>query len=874
MAKKNTAKKYKSQRKNTDNNTPKKQLKPTIKGAKKRGVNLKGRSAVHKNEGAKPQRSTKSKKKISDSESYQSVTQPEEIAIPDVLPVLAAKDMVPFPGVMMSLYLSRAESISAMEAAINQERLAFIVAQSRGDVEDPRISDLYTFGVVAHIVRTLQVQDGRYKVLLQGLVRAKVKHYRSEDNGYITAEIDPIPQPKARKINAETQAIINRIRENIKVLVEYEHLPEEMLIVTEEIQDPGTLADVILAHYKVEVKEAQAALEEVDSVRRVKLTDSAISDDLNKFVLAEKIRDKARDEMTKGQREYYLREQIKQIQRELGEFDPTSDDLQGLRAKLAALNLPKVANDESLRQLKRLEQMSPESGEFALLRTYLEWIADLPWNERTKDKLDLARAKAILDEDHFGLDKVKDRILEYLSVRALNPDSKGPILCFVGPPGVGKTSLGQSIAKALGRKFNRMSLGGMRDEAEIRGHRRTYVGALPGRIVQGLKQAATRNPVFVLDELDKIGADFRGDPASALLEVLDPQQNKEFTDHYLNVPFDLSDVLFVATANTIDTIPEALIDRLEILWIPGYTSQEKQKIATRYIIPRQLRESGLDKQRLSFSNAAIELLVDRYTREAGVRSLEREVGAVCRKVAREYSETKRIKRIIDPARIAKLLGPTKYDPEVTDAKDAIGLVRGLAWTTQGGEVMPIEVSLAKGSGVLALTGQLGNIMQESAQAALFYARANASVLGLDPDFHSKHDIHIHVPGGATPKDGPSAGIAIATALVSALSGRRVSKDVAMTGEMTLRGNVLAVGGLREKALAALQYGINKVIIPFENIKDLEEIPEEQRKKIQLVPVKHVSEVLELSLLGQRKRIVSSDRRPKRGVLRGGRRIVA
>jgi ATP-dependent Lon protease len=415
-----------------------------------------------------------------------------------------------------------------------------------------------------------------------------------------------------------------------------------------------------------------------------------------------------------------------------------------------------------------------------------------------------------------------------------------------------------------------MSLGGMRDEAEIRGHRRTYVGALPGRIIQGLKQAGSRNPVFVLDELDKIGADFRGDPASALLEVLDPHQNRDFTDHYLNVSFDLSDVLFVATANTMDTIPEPLIDRLEILSIPGYTSQEKQKIATRYIIPRQLKESGLVKHNIQFSPDSIELVVDRYTREAGVRNLEREIGAVCRKMAREYAEKKKLLKKIDVAQISKLLGPTKYDPEVTEQREAVGLVRGLAWTTLGGEVMPIEVSLAKGSGSLALTGQLGNIMQESAQAALFYARANAAILGLDPEFHSRHDIHIHVPGGATPKDGPSAGITIATALVSAISGRKVSKEIAMTGEITLRGNVLAVGGLREKALAALQYGIRKVIIPFENLKDLEEIPEEQRKQIQFIPVKHVSEVLELSLLGRQKRAIVGKKRGRRGVVAIGR----
>jgi ATP-dependent Lon protease len=786
---------------------------------------------------------------------------PEPVLVPNVLPVLAAKDMVAFPGVMMSLYLSRPESIRAVEAAMGEERLAFVVTQKNPDVEDPKGRDLYQMGVVAHIVRTLHVPDGRIKVLLQGLVRARAKKF--EGKKFLSCKIDPLPGMPAKKVSAENQAIINRIRENLQVLVEYEHLPEEMLIITEELQDPGTLADVILAHYKVEIPYAQAALEELDPVKRLRLTDKTISDDLNKFILAEKIKDKARDEMTKGQREYYLREQIKQIQRELGEADMGSEDLQAVRERLVALKLPKQANDEAFKQLKRLERMSPESSEYALLRTYLEWMTDLPWHTKTVDKLDLKKAKAILDEDHFGLDKVKDRILEYLSVRALNPDSKGPILCFVGPPGVGKTSLGKSIARALGRSFNRMSLGGMRDEAEIRGHRRTYVGALPGRILQGLKQCATRNPVFVLDELDKVGADFRGDPASALLEVLDPHQNIDFLDHYLNVPFDLSDVLFIATANTMDTIPEPLMDRLEILSIPGYTAAEKQKIATKYIVPRQLKEAGLGSHKVQFTDGAIQLVIERYTREAGVRSLEREIGALCRKLARDVAEKKKFVRVVDEARVASLLGPTKYDPEVAEHSEAVGLVRGLAWTALGGEVMPIEVSLAKGGGSLTLTGQLGSVMQESAQAALFYARANASVLGLESDFHSKYDIHIHVPSGAIPKDGPSAGITIATALVSALSGRKVSKDVAMTGEMTLRGNVLAVGGLREKALAALQHGITKVIIPYENIKDLEEIPEEQRKQIQFVPVKHVSEVLALALLGRNKKVLPPRKKAKR-----------
>lgn len=793
-----------------------------------------------------------SSKKVSAKREVEHSENSELIPIPELLPVLPAKDMVPFPSVMMSLYISRPSSIRAMEEAMNGDRLAFVVTQKNPEVEEPGNKDLYRVGVVAHIVRTLAVPDGRYKVLMQGIIRAKANRF-DEVKRFLRAKIEPLQSQPLKKLTAQNQALINRIRENLQVLVEYEHLPEEMLIVTEEVHDPAVLTDVILAHYKLEMQYAQNALEELDPIKRLQLTDQAITDDLNKFILTERIKDKAQVEMSKGQREYYLREQIKQIQRELGDSDVSSEDLQGLKVKLAALKLPTHAREEAMKQFKRIERMSPESSEFALLRTYLEWITDLPWSSQTKDRIDLKKAKDVLDEDHFGLDKVKDRILEYLSVRALNPESKGPILCFVGPPGVGKTSLGKSVAKALGRKFVRMSLGGIRDEAEIRGHRRTYVGALPGRIIQGLKSAGSNNPVFVLDELDKVGADFRGDPASALLEVLDPHQNIDFSDHYLNVPFDLSNVLFLATANTMDTIPEALVDRLEVLYIPGYTAHEKLKIVSRYIVPRQIAEAGLQGHKIDFTPKALELVIDRYTREAGVRNLEREIGALCRKIAREVAEKKKVVRVITPERVTQLLGPTKYDPEATEQREAEGLVRGLAWTIHGGEVMPVEVSVAKGSGGLTLTGQLGSVMQESAQAALFYARANSSVLGLEADFYAKYDIHIHVPSGATPKDGPSAGITIATALVSALAKRKASKEIAMTGEITLRGNVLAVGGLREKALAALQEGIKKIIIPFENIKDLEEIPEEQRNQIQFIPVKHVSEVFELALLRPNKK---------------------
>lgn len=766
--------------------------------------------------------------------------------VPESLPVLPAKDMVAFPSVMMSLYVGRPSSIKAVEASDEQEKLIFIVSQKNQETEDPKSKDLHKVGVVANIVRTLKLPDGRYKVLIQGLMRAEASKYNL-GGSYMVASIKPLVPPDVG-LNAEDHKIMKRIRENLQVLVEHEHLPEEMLLVTEEIEDAGALSDVILAHYKLDLTQAQNVLEELDPKKRLRITDSIITDDLNQFMISEKIRDKTRDELSKGQREYYLREQIKQIQRELGESDGASDDLAVLKTTLTALKMPPEANDEAMKQFKRLERMHPESSEYALLRTYLEWIGDLPWNERTKDRLDLKVAKKILDEDHFGLDKAKERILEYLSVRKLKSDSKGPILCLVGPPGVGKTSLGQSIARALNRKFFRISLGGVRDEAEIRGHRRTYVGALPGRVIQGLKQVKSLNPLFVLDELDKVGADFRGDPASALLEVLDPNQNKDFRDHYLNVNFDLSETIFIATANTVDTIPAALLDRLEVISIPGYTTAEKLHISKRFLIPRQLQENGLGRQSIKFEDSALLFVIERYTQEAGVRNLERELASLCRKIAREYSESRRIRKKVSTADVQKMLGPTKYDPEVRESRELVGLVRGLAWTIHGGEMMPVEASVAKGSGKLNLTGQLGNVMQESAQAAVFYARANAEALGLDPSFHEKHDIHIHVPGGATPKDGPSAGITIATALVSALSNRKVYSDLAMTGEITLRGNVLPVGGLKEKALAALRYGIKKVVIPFENLKDVEEVPEEQRKKIKFIPVKYIGEVLEVALV--------------------------
>ena len=769
-----------------------------------------------------------------------------------LLPMVPVADLLAFPSVMMSLHLARDITRLAVDQAMDNDHKIFILGQREPIVELPGASDLYTFGTIAKIIKQLKLPDGSYKLLIQGETRAKLDKLIDKKE-WFQASVEEFKEPSSIKMSAEDELIINRIRENIQVMVQNEHLPDEMMLVTEEIESPGSFADIVVAHYRLEVSIAQQALEETNPSKRLKLADSIVTDDLNQFLVSERIHNQTRQELSKGQQEYYLREQLKQIQKELGKGDEPLDELSELKETLAKAKLPAHAEKEVKRQLRRLERMHVESSEYSLLRTYIECIADLPWTKTTRDKLDLKLAKKILDEDHHGLEKVKDRILEYLSVKKLNKSSNSPILCFVGPPGVGKTSLGKSIASALNRKFFRMSLGGVRDEAEIRGHRRTYVGALPGRIIQGLRQVGSKNPVFVLDELDKVGADFRGDPASALLEVLDPEQNKEFYDHYLNLHFDLSNVMFIATANTVDTIPSALLDRLEVIHISGYTTIEKLSICERYLVPRQLEAKGLNDLGVTFQKSALLLIIERYTQEAGVRNLEREIGSVCRKIAREFAEKGKTSKRVTENTIKEALGPTRFDPETNELGDTVGLVQGLAWTTHGGEVLFVEASTAPGTGQLSLTGQLGSVMQESAQAALFYARSNADLLGLNHNFHKSVDIHIHVPSGATPKDGPSAGVTIVTALVSALSERKVSKDIAMTGEITLRGKVLAVGGLKEKALAALRRGVKKVIIPYENMKDLEEIPKEQRKKITFIPVKHVNEVLEIALLGNPKK---------------------
>jgi ATP-dependent Lon protease len=631
-------------------------------------------------------------------------------------------------------------------------------------------------------------------------------------------------------------------------------------MVTDNISDPGVLADLVASNLRLKIEESQAILEIFDPIHRLKKVNELLSRELELSTMQARIQSQAKDEMTKTQRDYFLREQMKQIQQELGEGDERAEEIGDLKKQIEKAKMPVEVKGEADKQLRRLEQMHPESSEASLVRTYLDWLVELPWSKSTKDNLNIKKAKQVLDDDHYNLEKIKERILEYLAVNKLRRKIKGPILCFLGPPGVGKTSLGRSIARSLNRSFVRVSLGGVRDEAEIRGHRRTYVGALPGRIIQGIKQAGSNNPVFMLDELDKVGADFRGDPSAALLEVLDPEQNHAFSDHYLNLPFDLSNVLFICTANLLDSVPAALADRMEVLQLSGYTNEEKLEIARKYLIPRQLEDTGISTKYLEISNEATLRIIAEYTKEAGLRNLEREIASICRKVARKVAEGKDDLTRITRANVQSYLGAPKFLPETEQEQHEIGVGTGLAWTSTGGEILYIEASLSKGRGNLTLTGQLGEVMKESAQAAVSYARAHAKTLGIEADFYQKLDIHIHVPAGAIPKDGPSAGITMATALISALTSRRVSRDVAMTGEITLRGRVLPIGGLKEKSLAAVRAGIKTIIIPDRNEKDLDEIPKPLRRKLRWVVAKNMSDVLKVALLDSGTRTVKTRRR--------------
>ncbi len=772
----------------------------------------------------------------------------QDIVIPGTLPLLAVRDVVVFPNMVLPLFVGRESSVLAIENALAHDRLLFLATQRDQTIENPEPEDVYDLGTVSLILRMLKLPDGRLKILVQGKAKARIRDFL-QVRPHFQVGLEVVTEQPLEEISPEAEALMRNAREmSEKILTLKGVMSPDLLSILDSIEDPGHLADLVAANLRLKIDEAQAVLEELDPIRRLIIVNDFLRKELEVSSIQAQIQSQAREEMDRTQREYFLREQLRAIRKELGDVDETAKEMEEYREKIAKARMPKEAEEEAFKQLARLEQMHPDAAEASMVRTYLDWLVELPWSKSTRDKLDLKEAQVILDEDHYDLEKVKERILEYLSVRKLNKRMKGPILCFVGPPGVGKTSLGQSIARAMGRKFTRISLGGMRDEAEIRGHRRTYIGALPGRIIQSVKNAGSNNPVFILDEVDKIGMDFRGDPAAALLEVLDPEQNNTFSDHYLNVPFDLSKVMFITTANLVDPIPSALKDRMEIIRLAGYTEEEKLKIAQGYLLPRQLRENGLKSGDLNISPEVIKEVIVHYTLEAGLRNLERELGALCRKAARRIAEGEKGPFSITRANLHRYLGPPRYLPEGELEKDEIGVATGLAWTQVGGETLAVEASLMRGKGQLTLTGQLGEVMRESAQAALSYARSRADKLKLEPDFYEKLDIHLHVPAGATPKDGPSAGITLATALISSLTQIPVRRDVAMTGEITLRGKVLPIGGLKEKAIAAVRARMKKVIIPEANKKDLVEIPKYVKRKLKFVPVTSMDQVLTEALL--------------------------
>jgi len=770
----------------------------------------------------------------------------EELKIPEILPLLPVRDVVVYPFMIIPLFVGREMSIKAVDSALAGDRMILLATQHEMSDEDPPSDKIYRVGTVAMIMRMLKLPDGRVKILVQGLTKARITDFIQEKPFY-TVSIERMNDFPFIDISLETEALLRTVREQLSKMIELgRQISPEVMVILENIQDPGSMADLIASNLGLKLADAQQLLETADPVSRLTKVNEFLNREVELLRVQAKIQNAAREEMGKNQREYYLREQMRAIQQELGDGDG-KEEIAEIRKSIEDAKMPENVRKEALKQLSRLENMHSDSGEAGIIRTYLDWLTELPWSRSSRDSLDIARAEKILNEDHFYLDKIKERILEFLSVRKLKKKMKGPILCFVGPPGVGKTSLGKSIARAMNRKFVRISLGGVRDEAEIRGHRRTYLGALPGRIIQGMKQAGTNNPVFMLDELDKLGYDYKGDPSSALLEVLDPEQNHSFSDHYINQPFNLSNVMFIATANQIDPIPSALRDRMEVINLSGYTEEEKLEIARRYLVPRQIKENGLKSKNITFEDDAIREIISKYTREAGLRNLEREIGTVCRKIARKTAEGNKKPIKITSKTVHTFLGAAKFLREDDLEHNEIGVVNGLAWTPVGGEILHVEATLMEGKSGLTLTGQLGDVMKESVQAAHTYLRAHSEMLGVEPQFFQEHEIHVHVPAGAIPKDGPSAGIAMITALVSILTKTAVRKDVAMTGEITLRGKVLPIGGLKEKILAAVRSGIKTVIIPLQNKKDLEDIPADILKKIRIVPVKMIDEALKLTL---------------------------
>ena len=802
---------------------------------------------------------------------------PEENGAP-LLPVVPLRGMVAFPSMVVPLFVGREKSIAAIDRASQFEpKLVFLVAQRDEENEEPEADELYSTGIVAEIMQSLRLPDGNLRVVVEGRGRAVVREFR-EDDEVLSALLDAMPEHEIGDSNTN-DAIARHLRENFGNAVSLSRrIPPEAAQNLEETSDAGELADLIVSFLDLEVEQRQQALETRDALERAHFVAGLLAREVEMLQLDHEIEMQVKEGISENQREYFLRERLRSIQEKLGERDPNARDGESLREKIEAANMPTEAHEKAIYELDRLERMPPVAPEVAMLRNYIELMVELPWDKRTEDNLDLEFAQEVLDDDHYALGKIKERIVEFLAVRQLNPQSRGPILCFMGPPGVGKTSIGKSIAKSLGREFVRVSVGGIHDEAEVRGHRRTYIGSMPGRIIAALRRVKTKNPVFLLDEIDKLSHDYRGDPSSALLEALDPEQNVAFADHYLEVPFDLSEVMFIATGNLLDPIQPALRDRMEVLTFPGYTENEKKQIATGFLIPKQLKENGISEAHLEFSDAGLGELVRGYTREAGVRNLEREIGTVCRKIARQVAslqsaankqqkaeeEAKSVKRrrkndesikapiefekvVIEEGNLQEFLGPRKYSRDLAQERDEIGVAQGLAWTEAGGEVLPIEVLLTPGNGNAKSTGNLGNVMKESCETAMTYARAHASELGIKADFAATHDAHIHVPSGAVPKDGPSAGVAITVALVSAMAARPARKEVAMTGEISLRGHVMAVGGVKEKILAAHRVGATEILLPHENERDLEELPKEVRDALKFHIVKTLNEALAVAL---------------------------
>jgi ATP-dependent Lon protease len=772
----------------------------------------------------------------------------QPVEIPDTLPILPLRNSVLFPGAIIPIDVGRRKSVRLVEDAIAKERPVIgILTQKDARTEDPGSGDLYMIGCAARILKVIKLAKDNFSVILQGVSRFEVSTFDGAEP-FLAAKVRSVPDPTSSDV--ELDALVMNLKDIAKRVVKLmPELPKEAGALVDSVTEAGHLADLITSHLELEVGEKQDVLETFDLKTRVRKVLQFLSRQLEVLKVRERINTQVQEEMGRNQREYVLRQQLKAIKEELGELDDGGGDLDEFGEKITKAKMPEEAEKVAKKQLDRLKGMQPSSAEYTVTRTYLEWLVELPWSISTEDHIELQEVRRCLDEDHCDLDKVKKRIVEYMAVRKLKNDKKGPILCLAGPPGVGKTSLGRSVARAIGRKFGRISLGGVRDEAEIRGHRRTYVGSLPGRIIQGIKKAGTNNPVFVLDEIDKLGHDFRGDPASALLEVLDPEQNSTFSDHYLEVTFDLSKVLFIATANQLDPIPWALRDRLEIIELPGYTRQEKKQIARKFLVPKQLEDHGLNDERAEMTDEAIFEIVDSYTREAGVRNLEREIGSVFRAVAVKVAEGQaKDHEVLTPKEVEDFLGPKKFVSEVAERTAEPGVATGLAWTAVGGDILFIEASQMPGKGKLTLTGQLGDVMKESVTAALSFVRGRAAALGLDPgNFLENKDLHVHVPAGAVPKDGPSAGVTMYTALVSLFTGVPVRPDVAMTGEITLRGNVLQIGGVKEKLLAAHRAGIKRVIIPERNVKDLIDVPDEVKREMEILSVKRMDEVLALAL---------------------------